>query len=149
MMPVFSTAIPIRRLLKSWLSSRASVPATRRLGRRGLCMNLPACDLRAHQQSEVTVTDGDVLSVTQAAISPGLLVEVISLGKAVLVPRQQAKAIAYGPRDLRIVVPGITADFARCLSNDLECVDQGERQQLVIVEFLPTAARRKSYRRVR
>src|SRR5262245_8232424 len=57
-----------RRRHRSWWCDRASVPATG-LGWQGLRVELPACDLRAHQQSGVAVSDNNVLPATQTAVA--------------------------------------------------------------------------------
>src|SRR5262245_65789726 len=76
---------------RPWRCDRASGPVNR-LGRRGLCTDLPACDLRTHQESGVTIRDGEVLSPTQTAIALGGLVVALRIRERILLPGQQGTA---------------------------------------------------------
>src|SRR5215813_3924928 len=78
---------------RSWRCDRASGPVNR-LGRRGLCTDLPARDLRMYQQSGVAITDGGVLPPTQTAITLGSLVVTFCICERILLPRQQCAAVA-------------------------------------------------------
>src|SRR5262249_3708931 len=76
---------------RSWRCGRASIPITR-LVQYGLCVELLACGLRAHQQAGVAISDGDVLPVTQTTIALCSLVVAFRIRERILLTGQQGAA---------------------------------------------------------
>jgi hypothetical protein len=77
------------------------------LGQWGLRVELPPRDLRTHQESGVTLTDGDVLPTTQTAIPLGGCIVAFGIREGILLPGQQSAPVADGTEQYRsLLEPG-------------------------------------------